>query len=30
MEVHHHSAAPHKEKRFKHYLFEFLMLFPQR
>src|SRR5687768_8445525 len=26
MEVHHHTA-PKKEKHFKHYLFEFLMLF---
>ena len=27
MEVHHHHSAPKKEKHFKHYLFEFLMLF---
>lgn len=27
MEVHHHHPAPKKEKHFKHYLFEFLMLF---
>lgn len=27
MEVHHHTSAPKKEKHFKHYLFEFLMLF---
>lgn len=27
MEVHHHHTAPVKEKHFKHYLFEFLMLF---
>jgi hypothetical protein len=27
MEVHHPHAAPKKEKHFKHYLFEFLMLF---
>jgi hypothetical protein len=27
MEVHHHAAAPKQEKHFKHYLFEFLMLF---
>ena len=27
MEVHHHHSAPVKEKHFKHYLFEFLMLF---
>ena len=27
MEVHHHTHAPKKEKHFKHYLFEFLMLF---
>jgi hypothetical protein len=27
MEVHHHVTAPKKEKHFKHYLFEFLMLF---
>ncbi len=26
MEVHHHTA-PKREKHFKHYLFEFLMLF---
>lgn len=27
MEVHHHPHTPKKEKHFKHYLFEFLMLF---
>lgn len=27
MEVHHHSNTPAKEKHFRHYLFEFLMLF---
>jgi hypothetical protein len=27
MEVHHSHSAPKKEKHFKHYLFEFLMLF---
>ena len=27
MEVHHHPSQPKKEKHFKHYLFEFLMLF---
>jgi hypothetical protein len=27
MEVHHHPTAPKKEKHFKHYLFEFMMLF---
>ena len=27
MEVHHHHSQPKKEKHFKHYLFEFLMLF---
>jgi hypothetical protein len=27
MEVHHQHSAPRKEKHFKHYLFEFLMLF---
>ncbi|HEY6063628.1 MAG TPA: hypothetical protein VIV35_08465 [Chitinophagaceae bacterium] len=27
MEVHHHSVVPKKEKHFKHYLFDFLMLF---
>lgn len=27
MEVHHHAHSAQKEKNFKHYLFEFLMLF---
>ena len=27
MEVHHHTHKPKTEKHFKHYLFEFLMLF---
>src|SRR6266704_2371549 len=27
MEVHHHSNVPAKGKHFRHYLFEFLMLF---